>query len=166
LEDALVISDRYRGFHDVAHGGYVAGLMARSIGAGADVALRRPPPLNRPLTIATDDGGSIVLRDGDSVVAEATSANFEIAVPRTVGFEEAEEAAHAYPGHVTHPFPSCFVCGPLRDPGDGLRLFASPLDGSAIVAAPFAPPAALGDGAGSWARSSPGPPSTAPSSGR
>jgi hypothetical protein len=47
-----------------------------------------------------------------------------------------------------HPFPHCFVCGPARALGDGLRIFAAPLaEGAGIVAGAWIPDASLcGDG--------------------
>ena len=46
-----------------------------------------------------------------------------------------------YVGHRRHNFPSCFVCGPERAPGDGLRDF--PGDGRRQVAATWTPGADL-----------------------
>ncbi|MGH2954020.1 MAG: hypothetical protein ACRDK9_08375 [Solirubrobacterales bacterium] len=146
MGERLVIPERYRGFEDVAHGGYVAGLLTRSIDGAAEVVLRRPPPLGRPLVIEPNgDTGGVALCDGESVIAEATPAALELDVPRVVTFDEAQEASKAYPGHTAHPFPSCFACGPHRQRGDGLRLFPGRLNGSRIVAAPFEP-GALADG--------------------
>jgi hypothetical protein len=148
LEEPLVISDRYRGFENVAHGGYVAGLLAKSLGAGAEVVLRKPPPMGRPLAIEANGEGGITLRDGETIVAEAAPAPLELELPLVVTFDEAEEASRAYPGHAAHPFPTCFGCGPDRAHGDALRLFPGALDGSPVVAAPFEPPAAFGDESG------------------
>ena len=148
MEEPLVISDRYRGFENVAHGGYVAGLLAKSLGAGAEVVLRKPPPMGRPLAIEANGEGGITLRDGETIVAEAAPAPLELELPLVVTFDEAEEASRAYPGHAAHPFPTCFGCGPDRAHGDALRLFPGALDGSPVVAAPFEPPAAFGDESG------------------
>src|SRR5690606_16223453 len=43
-------------------------------------------------------------------------------------------------GFTTHPFPTCFVCGPERAEGDGLRLFPGRLPGGR-TATPFRVPA-------------------------
>src|SRR5262249_21151245 len=40
-----------------------------------------------------------------------------------VSFGEAVTASEGYLGFHGHPFPTCFVCGPQRAVGDGLRLF-------------------------------------------
>jgi hypothetical protein len=39
----------------------------------------------------------------------------------------AAEAEARYLGHRSHPFPTCFACGPRRRVGDGLRIFAGPV---------------------------------------
>jgi hypothetical protein len=52
-------------------------------------------------------------------------------VPEPVAPEEIERAEHA--GYerwaADHPFPTCFVCGPERGRGDGLRVFPVELPG-------------------------------------
>ena len=65
-----------------------------------------------------------------------------------VSFDEAKAASRAYPGLSAHLFPSCFGCGPDREPGDGLRLFPGQLAGSQIVAAPLVPDASFADETG------------------
>lgn len=52
-------------------------------------------------------------------------------------------ACRGYAGFEAHPFPTCFVCGPDRAPGDGLRIFPGRLDGSTVVAATWAPDESL-----------------------
>jgi hypothetical protein len=47
-------------------------------------------------------------------------------------------ASQHYPGFREHAFPDCFVCGPHRRRGDGLRIFPGMLD-TGIVAAPWLP---------------------------
>ena len=47
-------------------------------------------------------------------------------------------------GH-DHPFPTCFGCGPDRDPADALCLFTGPV-GDGRFAVPWTPPAWTGDG--------------------
>ena len=48
-------------------------------------------------------------------------------------------AEAAYPGLVSHPFPTCFACGTGREEGDGLRIFPGPVGGAAAVAATWTP---------------------------
>jgi hypothetical protein len=66
-------------------------------------------------------------------------------VPAPPGYLDALEASRHYSGFVAHAFPGCFVCGPERARGDGLRIFAGALAGTAgMVAAPWVPDVAVG----------------------
>jgi hypothetical protein len=133
----LVIDPRFNGPVGSANGGYTCGRVADFLEGTAEVTLRRPPPLGRPLDVERDDR-RVVVRDGDVVVAEAAGATFELVIPDPPTTEEAADASSRYPGFEEHAFPTCFVCGPDREPGDGLRIFAGPLrDG--LVAAPWTP---------------------------
>jgi hypothetical protein len=127
----IVIDPRFCGPDESGNGGYSCGLLAREIGAPAEVTLRLPPPLARPLEF---DG--VRLRDGDDVVAEARRAEIAFDPPAPVTFAEAEAAQAP---DLDSPFPHCFVCGHARAPGDGLRIFAGPVDARDVVAAPWTP---------------------------
>jgi len=133
----LLIDPRFNGPAGSANGGYTCGLVADFLDGVAEVTLRRPPPLARPLSVERE-GDRVVVRDGDAVVAEAVEAPFELAIPEPPTTEEAASASSRYPGFDEHAFPTCFVCGPERAAGDGLRIFAGPLrDG--LVAATWIP---------------------------
>jgi len=144
----MVVDPRFRGPQASGNGGYTCGLVAAFVGAAAEVTLRLPPPLARPLRVDAEDG-RVDVYDGDALVAEARRVQLELETPGPVGFAAAAEAAAHYPGFERHAFPTCFVCGPERLPGDGLRIFASPLPGAELVAAPWvpAPDLASADGA-------------------
>jgi len=138
----LVIDPRFNGPAGSANGGYTCGLVSGLVGAGdAEVTLRRPPPLGRALQVDRQDG-RVVVRDGEACVAEAEAIELELDVPAPPSLEEAERASARYPGFEEHAFPTCFVCGPRRKPGDGLRIFAGPL-GHGLVASPWVPDASL-----------------------
>ena len=47
-----------------------------------------------------------------------------------------------------HPFPTCVVCGPDRDPGDGYRIFPGRLAGDGLFAADWTPDPSLADDVG------------------
>jgi hypothetical protein len=158
----LVIDARYNGPPGSGNGGYCAGRFALAAGlvddaagragdaagrAGdavrvtdaVEVTLRRPPPLQVALrTQAATEG--IDVYAGEDLVAQVRPATIgldEIVEP--VGWDDAVTASASYPGFVTHPFPTCFVCGPQRAEGDGLRLFPGRLaDGR--TATPFVVP--------------------------
>ncbi|MGH3104152.1 MAG: hypothetical protein ACRDN6_08680, partial [Gaiellaceae bacterium] len=110
----------------------------------AEVTLRRPPPLGRPLAVERRDG-RVELLDGTELVAEGIGAAVELEVPAPVSVADAERASESFPGFERHAFPTCFVCGPEREPGQGLRIFAGPVAGREVVAAPWTPAADLAD---------------------
>ena len=141
MSETLVIDPRYNGPPGSGHGGYVSGLLAGLLGANpAEVTLRLPPPLGRPLTVEREAGG-VQVYDGEAMVAEALPAEFEIDVPAPVTFGEADEASAGYPGWKQHPFPTCLVCGPKRHPEDGFRIFGGPVGEGDMMAAAWHPPA-------------------------
>jgi hypothetical protein len=136
--DELVIDPRFNGPAGSANGGYTCGLVAGLLGGVAEVTLRSPPPLGRPLQVESADG-RVRVSDGDRLVAEAAPTEVDLELPRPPGYDEAEQASARYPGFDEHAFPMCFVCGPEREPGDGLRIFAGPL-GDGLVASPWVVP--------------------------
>ena len=85
----------------------------------------------------------LVLRDGDAVLVEATRTSVDLTPTAPVSLAEAEAGARRFPRLVEHPIPRCFVCGPERAAGDGLRIFPGPVDGRDLVAAPWTPDASL-----------------------
>jgi hypothetical protein len=136
MPDQIVIERRFRGPTESGNGGYTCGLVAAFVDGPAEVTLRLPPPLDRPLEVVRDDGVVRVLDEG-SVVAEGKPAGVELDLPDPPSFDEA--AAAALPqGDLDSPFPECFVCGAQRSLGDGLRIFAGPL-GEGLVAATWVP---------------------------
>ena len=135
--DQITIDGRFNGPEGSGNGGYTCGLVAGLLGRTAEVTLRRPPPLDRPLDVERE-GERVLIRDGDDLVAEAAPARVDVDVPSPPSREEAEQASERYPGFEEHAFPTCFVCGPEREPGDGLRIFAGPL-GDGRVASPWTP---------------------------
>jgi len=136
----MIIAARYNGPPTTGNGGYSAGLFASHLDPSdvdgyVEVTLRRPPPLDVELTVS----GSR-LYAGSELIAEAAPAEIaaDEAVPG-VDLAEARRAAAEYPGFRQHPYPTCFVCGPEREPGDGLRVFPGRVpDGR--TAAPFTAP--------------------------
>jgi hypothetical protein len=134
----VTIDRRYRGPWESGNGGYVAGRLAAFAGNEAvEVTLRLPPPLVRPLEVAREDDRTLLL-DGAQVVAEAKVTTLDDEPAPAVSFESAEIASARYAGFDEHVFPECFVCGPERGDGDGLRIFPGPVDGTTdLVAAPW-----------------------------
>jgi hypothetical protein len=138
MVETVTIETRFRGPPDSANGGYACGLLARRMDGAVEVTLRRPPPLEKPLEVEVENGGGSLL-DGNELVAAARAAEVDVDVPESVSVDDAEAAAERCALLHDHPFPTCFVCGPDRAPGDGLRIFPGPVDGRLIVAAAWTP---------------------------
>jgi hypothetical protein len=138
----VLIDERFCGPPGSANGGYACAMAAREIDGPAEVTLRAPPPLGRALRVERRDG-AVALLDGDVLVAEARPAIVDVEVPQPVSLEEARRAATRYPWRDGHPYPTCFVCGPDREGGDGMEVFPGPVDDRSQFAAPWVPDASL-----------------------
>ena len=143
------IEPRFCGPAQSANGGYACGLLAAEMAGPAEVTLRAPPPLGRSLLCRAREDGSAVLLDGEAVVAEARTTTLEGTVPAPVTIDQAARASQRYEWVDEHPYPRCFVCGPEREPGDGLRIFPGPVEGRELYACTWTPEESLGDGSGS-----------------
>ncbi len=140
------IERRFCGPPDSGNGGYVVGLLGRFAPQPVNVRLLIPPPLEAPLEVHATDAESLALMHGDRVVATATPATVELDAGTAPTADAARAASERYAGLRAHPFPGCFVCGPGRGPGDGLRIFAGAVADSEPprVAAPWRPHTSLG----------------------
>ena len=144
MKDTLLVPARYRGPAKSGNGGYVAGALAAELGdtgtSAVTVTLRQPPPLESTMRIARV-GSGLVLTFGGAVVAQASTSQASLEPVEAVSWDEAVAASASYPGHVSHPFPTCFACGTERP--DGLRIFPgqvpSARDGMTRVAATWVP---------------------------
>jgi hypothetical protein len=144
LGEVITIDRRFCGPPDSANGGYACGLTAGALGDGpAEVTLRRPPPLDRPLRVERGDDG-VALLDGAETVATARPAVAPGGGPEPVSFEAAVGAADRFDHHgygAGHPFPTCYTCGPSSH--DGLRIFGASLEDRAdLIVWPWRPDAA------------------------
>jgi hypothetical protein len=140
----LRVAARFCGPPGVANGGVASGSLAALLGGAAEITLRRPVPLERPLPVRGDGDGTLVVEDGGALLAEARPAKAAgelLAVPGNAAVTpEAAEAAAGRSRYYDAPvFPGCFVCGPARPPGDGLQIFPGRVIGRALWAAPWAP---------------------------
>lgn len=146
---SIIIDRRYCGPPNSGNGGYVCGRLARHIPGGAEVTLRAPPPLGKQLDVVATDDGHWELRDNATVVATGRSASVELARLEKATLDEACAAERLTPFKPhEHLLPTCFVCGPARVPGDGLRIFAGPLvrqsrNAPAVLAATWTPDPSL-----------------------
>ena len=130
MTGTLVLPGRFNGPARSANGGFTAGSLAERLpdagNRAVEVTLRSPPPLDVPLTVSSV-GGVTVLSAGDVTVAEAVPAAGALEAVAAVAPDVAADAMLRYPGLGSHPFPTCFACGPDRAEGDGLRIFPGPV---------------------------------------
>ncbi len=146
MAESITVTQPFCGPPASGNGGYLSGLLAQFVPGTARVTLRKPIPLGRPLVVERRPSRSVRLWDGQTIVADAESAQLTLEVPATPTLPEAEAAARAYPGHRMHAFPGCFVCGPQN--AAGLHIFSGPVAGANQVAAPWTPGGAFADGNG------------------
>jgi hypothetical protein len=143
----IVVPSRFNGPLESGNGGYSSGMVAASIEGAAEVTLRRPVPLDKPLAVNSEDDGLVFALDGEELIAEARPApEFDLDVPAPVGLEQARAAASGYRGSLDSQFSQCFVCGRQRE--DSLEVFAGPVEGRELVASPWTPPRWAADEAG------------------
>jgi len=144
----VVIAPRHNGPPGIGNGGIVCGLLAEHCGDAFEAELRLPAPIGRPLRLERDESGDVHLQDGDATIAVARPSELAIEVPAGVSPAEAERA-HNRAVAAEHPFPDCFVCGPRRAEGDGLRAICGPVEHRpGLVAAPWRPHARFADASG------------------
>jgi hypothetical protein len=148
MTEHVSISPRFCGPPDSGNGGYTCGLVAARMPCPAEVTLRQPPPLETPLAVVRQDNGDVSLFDGERLVAEGAHAPSDpaIDIPAPPALEQASGAGatsrfRRHPHE--HPFPTCFVCGPNREPGDGLGILVAPVPGRDLSADVWQPDAAL-----------------------
>lgn len=133
----FTIARRFRGPEESGNGGYTCGMVANFVDGQAEVTLRKPPPLDRPLTVEWVHGGVEVF-DGKTLIAQGRSVDTDLDVPEPPTLEEAVAARERYTGYRTHAFPTCFVCGTDRA-DDGLMIHAGQVEGRDVWASPFMP---------------------------
>ena len=145
----LIVPRRFAGPPSSGNGGWTAGALA--------ALLDHDRPDDRAAGVADGPGhaaAAAAARRADAggrrgrdpatatpvAVAEVVEGDLEPVDP--VAHDVAVAAAATYPGFTTHPFPTCFACGPAREEGDGLRIFPGQVDdagGRTRVAAPWTP---------------------------
>lgn len=142
----MTIAHRFRGPPNSGNGGYVCGMLARHIPGAAEVALRAPPPLETELDAVEVEAGRWELRRGTTTIAIGRPTTLDMNRLERATYAEAVEAGKRTPIKPDqHLLPMCFVCGPDRAAGDGLRLFAGPLErqDAVVFAVPWTPDPSL-----------------------
>jgi len=88
----------------------------------AEITLLAPPPLGQRLDIVAGKHGA-ELRNEDATLATTRRVPIDVPEIPSVSFREAQEAVRRSPyDEGRHPLPTCFVSGPARVDGDGLRI--------------------------------------------
>jgi hypothetical protein len=146
ITETICISARFCGPPQSGNGGYVCGRLADFLKGPAAVRLKAPPPLEVALRVEADENNARLFQ-GPMLIAEARRAEPGIGAPPAPTYAEAQRASQSYP-RFQLPFPGCFVCGPKRPRGDGLRIFPGPVDEGQILAAPWVPDDSLAGDAG------------------
>lgn len=149
----VIIPARFCGPPTTGNGGYTCALLASELGGTAQVTLRKPIPIEQPLQIVGREGSAgALLKDAETLIAEGEAIDWERVGSSSessgVSFEDARKAVQRSPAFGQHPFPTCFVCGPQRAAGDGLRIFPGPVQPATglplgAFAAPWIPDASL-----------------------
>ena len=146
----LDIAERFCGPPTSGNGGYVCGLLAKNLIGTVAVSLKAPQPLNTTLRRDWTNDSAHLFHES-ALIAEAKIAQLQLDPPNCPTLAQAEQAAAAFPGFKSHLFPRCFVCGPDREAGDGLRIFPGPLQGQTVHAATWVPHQSLADDRGNVA---------------
>jgi len=147
---SIVIRRRFIGPPHSANGGYACGRIAAFIDGSAEVTLRRPPPIDTKMRVCEEVGGGVAMYDGDHLIASGESVSCEPVPLAAPEIDAAAKAAQRTFDASLHTLPTCFVCGPHREPGDGLRIQVGPVDPHdqhwhGVLAAPWIPAENLAD---------------------
>lgn len=142
------IDARFNGPPNCGNGGYAAGCIAIAAGATVAVRLHQAVPLECELAVEPVGADEWNVRRDEELIASAQRTRVVLDVPDAVSYIEARGVSTHYVGFHKHAYGTCFVCGPQRQPGDGLRIFAGSVPGTNTVAAPWLPDESLDDGAG------------------
>lgn len=143
MHETFRIEKRFCGPADSGQGGYVAGILSKYINGTAEVTLRMPPPLDKSLDVNRNNG-TVQLQYKEHVIAEGKSIELDLNIPKPPTYQEAVDASMKYLETFNeHEFPLCFGCGPKREHGDGLRIFAERVPNKNMVASPWIPDESL-----------------------
>ena len=128
----ITIPKRFCGPPDSGNGGYTCGLLAQALGGTSEVTLRMPIPIERVMHVQFVDQKHAHLKSGDDLIAEGARFDLDLGATPAIPFSDAVRAAEHSPAFKDHPFPTCFVCGPQRAQGEGLRIFPGAVEPGAV----------------------------------
>ena len=127
MSSTFRVGSRFNGPAHSGNGGYSAGVAARMIDSPAvEATLRAPIPLNTTLRAHPNGAGLDIMTDDAAtrvLVMSVRPVRLDIPKVKSPGLEAAKVASATFRSATEHVLPTCFVCGPARKPGDGLRIF-------------------------------------------
>ncbi|HNJ34224.1 MAG TPA: hypothetical protein PK881_08260 [Leptospiraceae bacterium] len=133
------IASRYSGPPRTGNGGYVcgvcAGLAYSQLGEQKqdsftfEVRYKSPVPVDLDVSLLSKDNLCVLESiDGKTTYAEGQSSKpVSTVLPAVVTLEQARYATLQSIPEKEHAFPDCYVCGPARKVGDGLRILPGPV---------------------------------------
>ena len=148
----IVVAQQFCGPPNSGNGGYCCGVLTQGIEGPVTAVLRARIPLDVGLRLevgaeATElfDAEGVLIGKG---VASDGAQLPEVPAPPSLAAAQAAEAR--YIGLTQRVHPTCFSCGPEREEGHGLKVFAGQLDGApaGYVACPWTPHANFADAEG------------------
>ena len=160
IKNKVTLSKRFCGPPESANGGYTGGLLARQLIRGgmpenAEMTLRLKAAIPLDLELSIDgnltDGLSLMSNDLSLATLAAGGDSLEGFIPQLPDYSHlisvAPELKACCSGFDSHPFQTCFVCGPKRQEGDGLCLYPGPLPGdeNGLVLADWTPDQSLAE---------------------
>jgi hypothetical protein len=127
----IVIGRRFCGPPNSGNGGYVCGVLAGGIEGPATAVLRAPVPLDVALEVTGGDGQVALTGEGGVLIGQGRASDgAELPdAPAPISLDEARAAGARHVGLSQRFHPICFTCGPERQEGDGLRVFAGQVAG-------------------------------------
>ncbi|WP_419992888.1 hypothetical protein [Streptomyces boninensis] len=155
---SVVIPAVVEGYHGVAFGGYVAGLLAGRAAGGAAAAtgvgvdFRGIVKPGVPVPLRTDEDAAALTDDGGGVLAAAAPRPVAVEAPAVPSLEEAREGSRRYLVErrgVIADYTECFGCGPDLPPEKGMRVFPGRVPDREVFAAAWTPHASMGGADGS-----------------
>jgi hypothetical protein len=148
----IVIAQQFCGPPNSGNGGYVCGVLARDIEGPATSVLRARVPLDVDLHLNLTDGVMLMTDAEGGLVGKGEGADRGLlpTPPAPPSLEAARAAGERCLGLEQRIHPICFTCGPGRQEGDGLRVFAGQVEGAfdGHVACVWTPDPAFADAEG------------------
>ncbi|GBF38766.1 hypothetical protein [Leptospira johnsonii] len=130
--DNMILPKRFCGPPKTGNGGFTAGILVEAVESdAAEIRLLNPTPVETSILMESEKGQRGTIYDSSKKILAtlksiADEEFSEYKLPVVPDLEEAKKISASYPGFTTHPFPTCFVCGPKREVNDGMRIFVGP----------------------------------------